>query len=350
MSGTTTGRRRLDASVLPEYEQPVRPPRLHSRGSVVGVGALVAAAGAVGLAGSLLSLIAVDVPSAIYRPSAALLTVALTVMLVYRAGGHMRIWVSLVALLCTAAVVTEAAGAVAVAAVATGVVGGVLAVVLTCPARSFGATVREYLVSLLIAGGAGAGVAAWNAQVNTVVFVVAVGGVSLIVVLGLVWALGEGLHGLGRNHLAVLAMVAVVSLLLVVYTYAVRSYGSTSVINTIDSAIYQLRTTVGGVPRPVQTFVGFPALVVGLRLRSQRREGWWILVFAVLATSSVTAALVSPLAYPSYIGLSTLYSAAIGFVIGWLVSRFVMAPSSARAARAIEPARRVEPSRWSGLR
>jgi len=350
MTGSAVGRRRLDASVPPEYEQPVRPPRIASRRSAATIAVLLGIAGAVGLVGSVLSLVAVDVPSVVYRPSAALLTITLSVLLVHRAGGHMRIWVSLVAVLCVAAAATEAAGLVATAAVATGVVGSVLAVVLTEPADGIGSTLREYGVALGVAVSGAAGVAAWNAQVNVVVFSVMVVGISLLVVLGLVWALGEGLHGLSRNHLAILAAVATVLLLLVVYTYAVRSYGSTSVINAIDSAIYNTRTTIGGVPRPVQAFAGFPALVVGLRLRSQRREGWWILVFAVLATSSVTTALVSPLAYPSYIGLSIVYSAVIGFVVGWIVSTFVLAPGTKRAARRVESTRRVEPPRWAGLR
>ncbi|GAA1723852.1 hypothetical protein [Aeromicrobium alkaliterrae] len=350
MSGSATGRRRLDASVPPEYEQQVRPPRLESRRSAASIGAIVALAALAGTIGSVLSIVAIDVPSAVYRPSAALLTIALTTALVHRAGGHMRIWVSLIALLSVAAAVTELAGLIAAAAATTGVVGAVLAVVFTLPSEGVLPTLREYVISVAIALSGAAGVAAWNAQVNVVTFSVTVVGVSLLVVLGLVWALGEGLHGLGRNHLAILAAVAVVLLLLVVYTYAVRSYGSTSVINTIDSAIYWMRTTIGGVPRPVQAFAGFPALVVGLRLRSQRREGWWILVFAVLATSSVTTALVSPLAYPTYIGLSILYSAVIGFVVGWLVSLFVLAPSTKRAARRVESTRRVEPSRWEGLR
>ncbi len=350
MSGTAVGRRRLDASVPPEYEQAVRAPRFSSRRSAAWTGALVGLAALVGAAGTVSSLIAVDVPAVVYRPSAALLTIAFTIFLVHRAGGHMRIWVSLVAVVCVVAAATQLAGLVAVAAVMTGVVGAVLAVVMTQPAVGFVETLREYLVGALIAVTAATGVAAWNAQVNVYMFIIAVVAISLLVVLGLVWALGEGLHGLGRNHLAILAVVAVVLLLLVVYSYAVRTYGSTSIINLLDTAIYETRLAVGGVPRPVQAFAGFPALVVGIRLRSQRREGWWILVFAVLATSSVTAALVSPLAYPTYIGLSTLYSILIGFVVGWFASRFVLAPNSARAARAIEPTRRVEPSRWAALR
>lgn len=350
MSEATTGRRRLDDSVPAGYDQPVRAPRLESRRSAATIGAVVALVALVGLAGSVLSVLAIDVPVGIYRPSAALLTIALTIALVHRAGGHMRIWVSLVSVLCVGAAVTETAGLIAAAAAATGVVGAVLAVVLTRPSEGVASTLKEFVISVAIALSGAAGVAAWNAQVNAVTFSVAVIGISLGVVLGLVWSLGEGLHGLGRNHLAILAVVALGLLLLVVYTYAVRSYGSASVINAIDDAIFQARTTIGGIPRPVQAFAGFPALVVGLRLRSQRREGWWVLVFAVLATSSVTTSLVSPLAYPSYIGLSVLYSAVIGFLLGLVVSHYVLAPSTERAARRVESTRRVEPSRWSGLR
>ncbi|MFT4189691.1 MAG: hypothetical protein QM621_14080 [Aeromicrobium sp.] len=350
MSGAATGRRRLDASVPQEYDQPVRPPRLPSNQLSVRLGVTVGVGAILGLLGSLTGVVAVDAPSWLYRPSAALLTVTLTIGLVHRAGGRMRIWVTMVALVCAGAVLTDWAGLVAVAAALTGVVGAVSAVVFTRPAYRLRAALREYAVCVGVAVSGAVGVAAWNAQVNVVVFVVMVVGVSMVVVIGLTWKLGQGIHGLGRNHLAMLAGVAAVLLLLVVYSYVLRSYGSVSLVNMIDSSIYWARSTIGGVPRPVQALVGFPALVVGVRVRSQRREGWWVLVFAALATSSVTTGLVSPLAYPTYMGLSMVYSAIVGFGVGWLLSRFVMAPTSARSARAIQPVRRVEPPRWAGLR
>ena len=77
-----------------------------------------------------------------------------------------------------------------------------------------------------------------------------------------------------------------------------------------------MRQTFGGVPRPTEVLVGFPALIVGVSLRSRRREGWWVLVFAVLGTVTVTTSLVSPGAYPTYIALSTLYSVVLGVVFG----------------------------------
>lgn len=301
------GRRRLDASVPIEYEQPVRGPRLESAQAARTVQLGVLLAWALGFAGSATSVVAINVPDWTLRPSAALLTIALAVGLTHRAGGHMRIWVSIATVLSVAAVALETSALLGAAAMVTATLAAVLAVVITVPADAPLAVAREYLIALMVATSGAVGVAAWNAQVDVEAFSLVVAGASLVLVLGLVWGLGAGLHGLGRLHLAWLVGIAVVLLLLIVYSNVVRTHGSEVLVELIDDAVYWMRTTIGGVPRPVEVFLGFPALLVGVRMRSRRREGWWIQVFAVLGTAVMTTALVSPAAYPSYVGLSTLY-------------------------------------------
>ena len=100
----------------------------------------------------------------------------------------------------------------------------------------------------------------------------------------------------------------------------------------------------------MEVFIGFPALVVGVSLRSRRREGWWILVFAVIGTGVLTTSLVTPGAFPTYIGLSTLYSSILGLIVGLVFRQQVMKERSARAARAIEEVVRVEPPRFAALK
>ena len=52
----------------------------------------------------------------------------------------------------------------------------------------------------------------------------------------------------------------------------------------------------------------------------------------------------------SNVGLSTLYSAVLGLVIGLIVRRIVVPNDSRRATRVVEPERRIEPSRLAALK
>ena len=139
-------------------------------------------------------------------------------------------------------------------------------------------------------------------------------------------------------------------MLILVYSSYVRSNGSQSLVRAITDAVIWTRQHINGVPRPVEVFVGFPALIVGVSLRSKRREGWWIQVFAVIGTGVLATSLVTPGAFPTYIGLSALYSAILGLVVGLVVRHYVMKERSARAARAIEEVVRVEPPRFAPLK
>jgi hypothetical protein len=97
-------------------------------------------------------------------------------------------------------------------------------------------------------------------------------------------------------------------------------------------------------------FIGFPALLVGVSMRSRNREGWWIMVFAVIGTGVLSTSLVSPGAFPSYIGLSTLYSSILGLGVGLLARWIAIRDRSKRAARVVEPERRIEPPRLAALK
>jgi len=166
----------------------------------------------------------------------------------------------------------------------------------------------------------------------------------------LVWNLGAGLHGLGREHLLILSAIAALIVLVLAYASFVRSHGSEVVTDAIASSVIWMRQTIAGVPRPVEVFLGFPALIVGISLRARTREGWWIMVFGVISTSVLTTSLVSPLAFPTYILLSTLYSVVLGLIVGLLVRRVVVPDHSRRATRVVEPERRIEPARLAALK
>lgn len=350
MTVSQPGRRRLDTSVPPPYEFATREPRFSSQrlGSFL-VGATFVL-WLIGTAGAATSVVAVGAPEWIWRPAAAVLLVAFGTMLTHRVGGHLRIWASVVTALALSAYLTEINALLVAAAGTTAVLAAVVAVLYTRPADSIPAVLREFVVSLILALSGTFAVAAWNAPVDVESFLMIVMAAALTVAISIVWSLGAGLHGLTAKHLAILAGVAVVTVLLFFYGGFVRSHGSATITAFLDDTIVWLRQNVGGVPRPFEVLVGFPALVVGTSMRSRYRVGWWVCVFAVVGTVLVTVSLVDPGAYPSYLALSTLYSAVLGLAFGLVVRHFVLATRSRRAARAVELPTRVEPARFAPLR
>lgn len=351
MSGAVKGgRRRLDSSVPPEYDLPTREPRLESPQVARILLVLVFAAWVVGTLGAGSSIVAVDIPTWVERPSAALLMVVCAIGLTQRGGGHLRIWLPMTAALGIAAVVFETNVLLASAAAVTAVLSSVWAVLITRPASNVVKAVGEYVLALVVALSGTVAVAAWNAPVNYQRFNLIVITVALGLAITLVWNLGAGLHGLGRQHLAILLGVAALLLLLLAYSSFVRTHGSQSLVNLFSDSVIWMRQNWEGVPRPVEILIGFPALIVGVSLRSRRREGWWVLVFAVIGTAVLTTSLVTPGAFPTYIALSTLYSSILGLIVGLIARWQLLKERSSRAARAIEPIVRVEPPRFAALK
>jgi hypothetical protein len=344
------GRRRLDASVPPEYDVPTREPRIESQRTVRFLLGAMMALWLVGVLAAGTSVVAVGAPSWVQRPAASLLMVVFAVGLTHRGGGHMRIWVPMSAALGVAAVVLETNLLLASAAAVSAVLAAVWAVLVTRPADSLVGALREFGLSLLVALSGTISVAAWNAPVNYQRFNLLVVAISLGLAIALVWNLGAGLHGLGRQGFLILAGVAVILLVLLAYSSFVRTHGSQAIVDGLSDLVAWLRRNFRGVPRPVEVFIGFPALLVGVSMRSKRREGWWVLVFAVIGTAVLSTSLVTPGALPTYIALSTLYSAVLGLVVGLVARRYVMRERSARAARAIEEIVRVEPPRFAPLK
>ncbi|MCD9199471.1 hypothetical protein [Aeromicrobium wangtongii] len=344
------GRRRLDASVPPEYDLPTREPRIESPKTARRVMWAVFGLWVIGFAGALTSIVDVNAPESILRPSAALLTMVFAVALTHRGGGHMRLWLPITAVLVVAAVVLETNLLLASAAAVSAVLSAVWAVMATRPADSVPEALREFGLMLVIALSGTAAVAAWNAPVNYQRFNLLVIAISLVLAISLVWNLGAGLHGLGRQNLAILAGIAAVVLLVLAYSSFVRSHGSDILVDTFSDTVTWMRTNFEGVPRPVEVFIGFPALIVGVSMRSKRREGWWVTVFAVTGTAVLSTSLVTPGAFPTYIALSTLYSAVLGLAVGLVARHYVLRQRSARAARAIEEIVRVEPPRFAALK
>jgi hypothetical protein len=343
------GRRRLDTPAAPAYDLPTRQPRLRpelGRWAYVAVVSLWVVSTLVAAT----AVVEVGAPTWVERPAAAVLLVVLATVLTHRVGGHLRIWVSLAAVLAIAGAVLERNVTITAAAGVTAVLATVSSVLLTRPARTLGQVVREYAVAIVVALSGTIGVAAWNAPAGYQRFNLLVLGTSLALAIAVVWSLGAGLHGMSRQGVTVLVGVAVLLIVLLAYSSFVRTHGSETVVDAFTSTVTWLRETVGGVPRPVEVLIGLPALVVGTSVRSRHREGWWVLVFAVIGTGVMTTSLVDPNAYPSYVGLSTLYSIVLGLGVGLVARRIALRDRSARRNRAIERPTRVEPPRHAALR
>lgn len=344
------GRRRLDTTVPADYDMPTREPRIGSRSLVRRIIFSLFVLWVLAALAAATSVVAVGAPAWIERPAALVLMVTFAVGLTHRGGGRMRLWVPLVVVLGLATVVIQSNILLAASAAMTAILGAVLAVVNTRPARSLLAAVREYVIALIVALVGTVGVAAWNAPVNYQRFNLFVIGGALTLAIAMMWNLGAGLHGVGKQGLLIPIGFAILLVILFTYSSFVRTHGSQSVVDTIGNMVVWLRQNIGGVPRPVEVLIGFPALLVGVSVRAKHREGWWILVFAVIGTSVVTTSLVTPSALPSYIALSTLYSAVLGLVIGLIARHIVIQERSSRAARAIEQIERIEPPRIAPLK
>ena len=344
------GRRRLDSSVPDEYDVPTRTPRIASPDLANLIISGFAVVWVIALIGAATAVVAVDVPRWIARPSAAVLLVVFAVGLVHRAGGHMRLWIPPATALAIGALATQNQALLASAAVLTAVLAAVWAVLITRPAGSIAAVLREYGIALAAASSGAIAVAAWNVEVNHQRFGLVVLAASLGIAIALVWSLGRGLHGLGKQNFLILIGVAIVLLLLLAYSSFVRTHGSQAIIDGFTELVIWTRETFHGSPRPVEVLLGFPALIAGVSMRSRRPDGWWVLVFAVVGTSVLTTALVSPGAFPSYIGLSTLYSVVLGGLVGLGVRSWLMTEQSSRAARQFGSDERVEPGRFAPLR
>ena len=348
MTASTAGRRR--AATPAEYDVPTREPRMKSpRAARILMGG-VFTAWVVGLLMAGTAVVAIDLPWSVNRAGAVLLLVVFAVALTHRVGGHMRIWTSLVGVLGLSAALTGLPMLLAAAAGVSAVLAAVWAIVFTRPALTVWQAIGEYMIAIAIALSGTVAVAAWNVSVNYARFNVVVIAAALGLSIMLVWNLGSGLHGLGREHLLVLSAIAALIVLLLAYASFVRSHGSEAVTDAIATAVIWMRQTIVGVPRPVEVFLGFPALIVGVSLRARTREGWWIMVFGVISTSILTTSLVSPRAFPTYILLSTLYSVILGLIVGLLIRRIVVPDHSRRATRVVEPERRIEPARLAALK
>jgi hypothetical protein len=294
-----------------------------------------------------------DVP--VWVPTAA--SVAVTTLFAYalafRTGG--RPWLSggLGLVLSLVAVLSGLPVLLAGAAVGTAALGSVLAVMSTVPAAGYARVVLECLVATAVAAVTALAVHAYGAQVSAERAGYLVLGLSLAGVLGLVYRLGAGWHGLGRRGALMLLSGVVLLSVSLAYSEALARWGSPDVIASIDQLARDVRDAAIAVPRPVAVLVGFPALAWGVSTRARRRQGWWVCAFGAAAMAVVSSSLVPPRMSLEEAALTIGYSGVLGLLLGYLLVRadaFVTGTRGRRARRAEEAAaHRPEPGRMQPL-
>lgn len=253
------------------------------------------------------------------RYGAALVTVLLAVALTRRCGGLVWFWGLLATAFVAAVLVGDQRWLDSSAAVLVAVVGAVASVVLTRPAPTHVHVVMEYGVALLLAGSAAFAVAGYGAELSAGRYYLLVVALGVSAAMALVWRLGTDFHRLARRGVLWFAAGAVVIFALLVYSRLLREYGSASITGAEQDLTDWIRDRLDGVPQPVQVLVGFPALLWGVRIRAQRRQGWWLCAIGTFGTATVATALAAPRPDVGDAGRSLAYSAALGLLVALLV-------------------------------
>lgn len=307
---------------------------------VAGVAALVAAALGLG-------------PEWLDGVGAVAVATVLSWALAVRTGG--RPWVTAVLALAIggSAVVVDTPMLRTGAAVLTVVTGGVLAVMLTVPAATYLRACREVLIATVISGITALAAVGLEPTVTVPRFDYASLLLGLVLVFGLVYRLGAGLHGLGRRGLVAVLVGAVLLVLTLAYAELLRRYGAGSVVQSALDFVDWTTERIGAFPRPLVVLLGIPALVWGTHMRARRRQGWWVCAFGVTATIPLAQGLLDPEGSFLEAGLQAAYSLVPGLLLGYLVVRTDLAltgPRGRRGRRAEEAeAHRPEPSRLAEL-
>ena len=273
--------------------------------------------------------------------------------LAFRTGGRPLVSGGLALVLSLAAVLSELPVLVAGAAAGTAVVAAVFGVMSTKPAAGFVAVVRECVIATVVAAVGAFAVEAYQAQVSLERIGYLALGLSLLGALGLVYRLGAGLHGLGRRGSIMLVIGLGLLFVILAYTEALSRWGSPGMIESVDETIRGIRSSIGAVPRPVAVLLGFPALAWGVSTRARRRQGWWVCAFGAAGLAVVTVSLLNPMVSLLESGLTVLYSAVLGVLLGYLVIRADTFLTGARGRRARQleeaSAHRPEPGRMQPL-
>jgi hypothetical protein len=295
----------------------------------------------------------VDVPARTPSFGAGVVTTVLCGVLAHRLGAHTLAATVFAAGATAVALVAEVPWLLAGVAALTAFAATVLGVVVTKPAKRPLSVVTEYAIAIVVALVGAVAVAAYTAPVSPATLNHVVLLTSLVATLWVAHRLGGGFTGLGSRGALVIVSAVVVLVIGLAYGEALEQWGSRGLTSAVATARQAAADVLGAVPRPLELFIGFPALVWGLATRAKLRQGWWVCAFGALGTAGIATSLASPGAQLSQELLSTLYSALLGLALGCVVcwvDRLLTGPRGRRAmvvARALPL--RPEPSRLRPL-
>ena len=229
--------------------------------------------------------------------------------------------------------------------VLTTAVAAVLGVMVTVPAKSFLASIRECVLGMGLAAIGAMAAIGFEPAIDVTRFEYLGLGIALVGAEILVFRLGAGLHGLGRRGVGVVAIGAALLLATLLYAELLRRYGSTGLVDWLLAQVDWSREHLGAFPRPIVAVLGVPALAYGCHMRARRRQGWWVCAFGVAATSPVATSLGNPAVALSEVVLSAVYGLLVGLVLAYLVIRLDLAltGNTGRRSRRAEQAAAVRP-------
>lgn len=284
---------------------------------------------------------------------AAAITTLLAVGLSARSGGRPALAGLLAVVLAGTAIGTGWDPLLAGLAVGTGVLAALLGVLATNPGPTYTRVIGEVLIAAAVGLVGAVGVRSYDIPVDVLRLGYVVLGVSLAACVALVYRLGAGLHGLGRRGYVVVGGAIALLALGLAYTEALRQWGSPAMIDLVDSVTSWTVTHLHAVPHPIEVLLGVPALAWGIFMRARRRQGWWVCAFGVAMTAPMTTRLVDTTVGREALVLSSVYSLALGLLLGYVVIRIEQAFTGSRGARARRSeeaaAHRPEPGRFRPL-
>jgi hypothetical protein len=242
--------------------------------------------------------------------------------------------------------------ALAGAGVTAATVHGVLGMTLSRPSAGLRA-LRELLISAAIGAGGALVVTGYDVELRPFRFRLMVLALVLIGGFVLAWRLGHGFKSLGRRGVVLISGGVALLVLSVVYTQAIRAWGSPSVIASFSDSRAWLEDHLGAVPRPIEAVVGFPALVWGVTIRNRRRQGWWMCAFGGLGVAGVATSLIQPMTPLVDSVAATGYGIVVGGALGLLLVAVdrLLTGRGGRRVQSTSPgdAERPEPPRFAPL-
>lgn len=252
------------------------------------------------------------------RTGAVAATWCAVVLLAHRLGGPMPLVAGFSAVCVVVVLLLPWAWVLSAAALVAAVAYGLLGMTMTRPARG----VRSAGEALVAAAAGVVGVvvvSGYDVGVRPYRFRMLALALALLGGLAIARRLGLGWHSVGRRGVALIVGAIAVVLVTMVYVHLVHNWGSSQVIQSLTGTRGTIREWLGVSPRPIEAFLGFPALVWGAAVRSRRRQGWWMSAFGALAATGVATSLVQRSVTVGAAAAATGYDVLIGTAIGLLL-------------------------------